>query len=50
MKIVDASFVDMESASWALEARRLDLPWAVLRIISDSPERPLTWLTEMLDG
>lgn len=45
-----ASFVDMESAALAMEARRLGLPWAILRFVSDSPEEPLDWLGELLGG
>ena len=42
-----ASFVDMESASLALEAEERGIPWAVLRIVSDSEEQPLAFLTDL---
>ena len=43
-----AGFVDMESVSLALEAEERGIPWAVLRLVSDSPEHPLTFLGELL--
>ena len=45
-----AAFVDMESASLALHAVERGIPWAALRIVSDSPEHPLTFLAELLGG
>lgn len=43
-----AAFVDMESVGLALAARQAGLPWVVLRIVSDSPERSIGWLSELV--
>ena len=45
-----ASFVDLESATLAAAAAAVDRPWLVLRFVSDSPERPLSWLPALFGG
>jgi hypothetical protein len=43
-------FVDLESASLAAAAEASGRPWAVLRFVSDGPEQPLAWLSELYGG
>jgi hypothetical protein len=45
-----ASFVDMESASLGALAIRRGLPWAIVRIVTDTPAQPLDWLGDLLGG
>lgn len=45
-----ASFVDMESASLAALAASRGIPWAIVRIVTDTPDRPLDWLDDLLGG
>lgn len=43
-------FVDLESAALARSAAAAGRPWAVLRFVSDGPEEPLGWLSELYGG
>jgi hypothetical protein len=45
-----ASWVDLESGALARVCARAGRPWAVLRVVVDSPDAPLHWLSELLGG
>jgi hypothetical protein len=45
-----AAFVDLESARWAAQAIAARRAWAVVRFVTDSPERPLARLAPVLGG